>query len=204
MNKGIGRPRTFDVDAVLESALAVFWRHGFLEASLTELTAAMGLSKPSLYAAFGDKGALYLKALDRYISQRLAPHLKVLEVEPDCRKAVEGFLKSTAVMFSDPQLPGGCFIVTGATNIGAANVPKDVDAALRMALTGSESRILSRLRRAQQEGQLATDIDVGELAGMFSALLAGLAVQARAGASLPRLHRMIDNLMRAWPTSGRL
>lgn len=159
----------------------------------------MGLSKPSLYAAFGDKGALYLRALDRYVSLRLAPHLTLLEAERDSRLAVARFLRSVASMLADPQLPGGCFIVTGSTDIGATGLPADVNAALRTALTGSESCILARLQRAQREGQLTPDTDVDELAGMFSALLAGLAIQARAGVLLPRLNRLIDNAMRAWP-----
>lgn len=199
MTRERGRPRSFDIDAALDSALAVFWRHGFLDASLSDLTAAMGLSKPSLYAAFGDKASLYLKALDRYVTLRIAPHMQALADTPDGHQAIEGFLSGLAAMLSDPALPGGCFIVTGSTDIGAAGLPQDIDRALRAALQASEVHLQARLARALADGDLPPGTDVDELAGLFSALLAGLAIQARAGASTQRLHRLIGNAMRAWP-----
>lgn len=199
MMRDRGRPRSFDVDAALDAALPVFWRHGFLDASLSDLTATMGLSKPSLYAAFGDKAALYLKALDRYISMWLAPHIQILDEEPDAYSAVERLLISLASMLSNPALPGGCFIVNGSADCGAQGLPQAVDAALRAALHASEIKLKARLTRAQAEGDLPHDANADELAGLFSALLAGLAVQGRAGASTKRLHQLIGIAMHAWP-----
>src|SRR5207302_2019411 len=111
MTRERGRPRSFDTATVLDRALEVFWKHGFQSASLLELTEATGLSKPSLYAAFGDKESLYLKALDRYVSTRIAQHAAILDTEQNGRRAVEEFLRSIANMLSDPTLPGGCFII---------------------------------------------------------------------------------------------
>lgn len=199
MSRERGRPRGFDIDTALDGALTVFWRHGFLDSSLSELTATMGLSKPSLYAAFGDKESLYLKALDRYVSQCIAPHVQQLMAEPNSYRAVAGFLTSLATMLTHPTLPGGCFIVTGAVDCGE-HLPPGIDHALRVALGASEIRLNERLARALAEGDLPANTDVDELAGMFSALLAGFAIQARAGASTQRLQRLIANAMRAWPS----
>src|SRR6185369_12537216 len=91
-----GRPRSFDTETALERATEVFWRHGFQGASLAELTAATGLSKPSLYAAFGDKEALYLRCLQRYAERATAMQNKWLEHEPEARRAIEGFMRATA------------------------------------------------------------------------------------------------------------
>ena len=93
-----GRPRSFDPNTALDRALEVFWRHGFQAASLAELTAAMGLSKPSLYAAFGDKESLYLKALERYVALQIAQHIAIFDTEPDTRLALEKFLRTMADM----------------------------------------------------------------------------------------------------------
>jgi len=202
MTRDRGRPRTFDIDTALDSALVVFWRHGFLDASLNELTASMGLSKPSLYAAFGDKASLYLQALRRYIDLRIAPHVQLLMSEPGGYQAIEGFLKSVATMLADPALPGGCFIVTGSIDCGRHKLPQDVELSLHAALQGTAIKLKERLTRAQQEGDLPANTAIDELADFFSALLSGLAVQAKAGASASKLHQVIDNAMRAWPKGG--
>ncbi|UUZ55890.1 TetR/AcrR family transcriptional regulator [Massilia sp. H-1] len=89
-----------------------------------ELTEAMGLSKPSLYAAFGDKEALYLKTLERYVQLLIERHAAALNGEPDGRRAVEGFLRSLATMLADPALPGGCFIINGTADCGGSTIPR--------------------------------------------------------------------------------
>ena len=130
MTQERGRPRTFDIDEALEQALLVFWRRGFLDASLAELTRAMGLNKPSLYAAFGDKERLYLLALDRYVEQRLSRHAAALDDEPEASRAIERFLRALAALYADPRNPGGCFLINGAADLGGAGMPKAVSAGL--------------------------------------------------------------------------
>src|SRR5438105_11537411 len=142
-----GRPRSFDTEAALDRALEVFWRNGFQGASLSELTAAMGLSRPSLYAAFGDKESLYLKSLDRYAARRLAPHIAQLEKEPDGRRAVEGYLRAMVAIVADPSHPSGCFVTTGTADCGTAATPPAVEQALRKAQQGGEARLRERLAR---------------------------------------------------------
>lgn len=199
MSSERGRPRNFDESAVLDQALEVFWRHGFQGASLAELTAAMGLSKPSLYAAFGDKEALYLKALARYADVQIARHAQVLDAEKDGRMAVENFLRSMAIMLTDPSLPGGCFIINGTADCGGTSTPASVELALRTALQGSEIKLRERLLRAQREGQLNTATSAEDLAAVFSALLAGLGVLAKSGAKRAKLDVVIKAGMGIWP-----
>lgn len=194
-----GRPRNFDADTALERALHVFWRHGFQDASLSELTAAMGLNKPSLYAAFGDKEALYLQVLKRYAEQKIAQHAAILDAEPDGRDAFERFLKALAGMYTDPDLPGGCFIINGAADFGGSSTPASVESALRAALQANESRLKERLVRAQIDGQLAPDASVEELATAFMSLLAGLGVLAKSGTKRAKLYAVIKAAMAMWP-----
>jgi AcrR family transcriptional regulator len=194
-----GRPRTFDIDFALDRAVEVFWKHGFQDASMHELTEAMGLSKPSLYAAFGDKEALYLKTLARYVQLLIERHAATLNDEPDGRRAVVGFLRSLAVMLADPSLPGGCFIINGTADCGGSTIPASVELALRAALQGSEMMVLERLQRAQRDGDLPADAQPEALAAMFGSLIAGLAVMAKSGAKVAKLNTVIDTLMAVWP-----
>lgn len=194
-----GRPRNFDADAALDRALEVFWRHGFQGASLSELTEAMGLNKPSLYAAFGDKEALYLKALERYAALCAAEHVAKLQAEPDGRRAIAGFLHSLADMLANPKYPGGCYIINGVADCGGPTTPPAVEQALRKAMQGNEVLLKDRLTRAQRDGQLPEGTHMDGLAALFSTLIAGIAVFAKGGASRAKLDKVIDAAMAAWP-----
>lgn len=199
MTQERGRPRNFDPDKALDQALEIFWRNGFQGASLSELTEAMGLSKPSLYAAFGDKEALYLKALERYASYWLGRHIAVLQQEQDGRAAIKAFLRSVAVMLTDPALPGGCFIVNGMADCGGPSTPAAVELALQKTLRECEVVVRDRLLRAQRDSQLAKDVNTADLASFFYALLAGLCVKAKGGAKRANLYAAIDAGMAGWP-----
>lgn len=193
-----GRPRGFDADEALDKALEIFWRNGFQGASLSELTDVMGLSKPSLYAAFGDKEALYLKSLERYAVRWLAKNIELLENEPDGYRAMQTFLRSLAAMFTDPGLPGGCFVVNGMADRGGPSTPPGIENALQKLVQESEAKVRHRLLRAQRDGQLSAAADPAALAGFFYALLAGLAVKAKAGAKRPSLYAAVEAGMGAW------
>src|SRR5438105_4515725 len=159
-----GRPRSFDTETALGRATEVFWRHGFQGASMAELTAATGLSKPSLYAAFGDKESLYLQCLQRYAAQQVELQTQLLAEEPDARRAIENFMRVLARHQSDPALPGGCMIVTGTADCGGPATPEAVDTALRGAWGGTEQRLLQRLQRAEREGDLPATLNPKALA----------------------------------------
>src|SRR6059058_4783820 len=113
----VGRPRAFDVDEALDQALKVFWRKGYEGASLPDLTKAMGINRPSLYAAFGNKEALFRKAIDRYLE---GPACYVREAlrEPTARVVVERLLRASIDLVTDSRNPRGCFMVQGALACG--------------------------------------------------------------------------------------
>ncbi|VAW49675.1 hypothetical protein MNBD_GAMMA03-1725 [hydrothermal vent metagenome] len=194
-----GRPRSFDIDVALNNVLQVFWKHGFQNTSMNDLVEATGLKKSSLYAAFGDKSSLYLKTLECYLVLLEKNHAQILISEQDGRCAVEAFLRSLAEMLTSPHLPGGCFIVNGTADLGGSRMTEGVEVALRSALKGSELLLKERLLRAQLDKQLPSNINPKELAELFFTLIAGLAMQAKGGASREKLDLVIGHAMRAWP-----
>jgi len=196
----VGRPREFDPDLALDRALEMFWRNGYEGASINEIADAMGVSKPSLYATFGDKERLYLRALARYGERQRTLHARVLEAEPDARRAIESLLLSAVEALADPNKPSGCMVVSGTTSCTSAGVPESVKRAIIEALHGAARAIEARLVRAQREGQLPASTDVTALAVYFNTVLAGLSVQARGKQCAHALRDVVASTMRAWPT----
>lgn len=118
-----GRPRAFDREHALTQAMLVFWERGYEGASLTELTEAMGIKPPSLYAAFGDKEALFREAIEHYKSAYGQHTTRALTEEPTARAAVEALLRNNACTYVEPGHPKGCMVVLAATNCTPANAP---------------------------------------------------------------------------------
>ena len=162
----VGRPRSFDADQALECALKVFWRKGYEGATLPDLTKAMGINRPSLYAAFGNKEALFRKVLDRYAEGPAAYIREALE-EPTARKVAERLLLGAVDLATDPKHPGGCLAVHGALACGdeAQCIRKELiarrikrEAALEAPLSTRESRRRSpRHRQPRRLGPLHHD-----------------------------------------------
>src|SRR5882757_5659301 len=189
-----GRPRAFDPDAALDRAMHVFWAKGYEGASLSNLTRAMRINRPSLYAAFGNKQQLFGKVLDRYMDGPVAYFGKALAA-PKARDAVKEIFFGTARMADDPRIPAGCLMVQGALACGDASVRKE--AAARRA--ASEAALRHRLQRAKREGDLPKNADPAELAGYVMTVLQGMAVQGADGASPDQLRRVAQVALRAWP-----
>ncbi|MDH5824687.1 TetR/AcrR family transcriptional regulator [Luteimonas sp. RD2P54] len=190
-----GRPRGFDRDAALRAAVHVFWERGYEGASIAELCAAMGINRPSLYAAFGDKEALFAEAVARYEGEENAT-ARALREQPTARAAVEAMLRDNADAYCDPATPRGCLVVTSA--VGCAPERAAVRARLAASQRAVSEALSRRLRRAVETGELPAGVDVAALAGYYDALLQGLSLQARAGASRRRLQRIVDHAMHAW------
>src|SRR5438876_7217510 len=189
-----GRPRAFDPDTALDRAMHVFWAKGYEGASLSDLTQAMRINRPSLYAAFGNKEQLFRKVLDRYMDGPVAYFGKALAASK-ARNVVEEIFFGTAKMADDPRIPAGCLMVQGALACGDASVRKDV-AARR---TAAEIALRRRLQRAKREGDLPKNADPAELAGYVMTVVRGMAVQSSGGASRDHLHRVALIALRAWP-----
>jgi AcrR family transcriptional regulator len=191
-----GRPREFDPDVALASALRVFWQRGYEGASMAELTAEMGLTKPSLYGAFGNKEALFKKALDLYEREKMAYMRTALEAETS-RGVAERLLHGALEMQSSTCDPKGCLgvISTVACSQEAESIREDVIARQQ----GSKRALIERFERAKAEGDLPEAVDPAALARYLTAVMQGLAVQAGAGATCPDLKNVVDTTLMVWP-----
>ncbi len=194
-----GRPRKFDPDSALDHVLPVFWRDGFEGASVQGLADAAGVAKPSLYAAYGNKEALYLAALERYAQRYAAQRVEAFNAETNGREAIRGYLRSSVEAYTDPTHPSGCLIVMGLTACESASLPYAVRAALCATMRAASEQIGHRLERAKADRQLSQLADTGAMAAYFSTVLAGLSVQAKSGATRERLLAVVDEAMRGWP-----
>src|ERR1700720_3226953 len=189
----MGRPRSFDTDAALDRALRVFWRKGYEGATLSDLTEAMGVNRPSLYAAFGDKEALFRKALDRYLNGPAAYTQEALK-EPTAHAVVERLLWGAADLNTAPRNPGGCLTVQGALACGeAADSIRQELAAYRAA---GEAALRRRFRRAKSEGDLPATVNPTDLARYVATIVYGMAVQAAGGASRDQLQHVVEMALR--------
>ncbi len=192
----IGRPLAFDPEKALEAALRVFWRKGYEGTALSDLTEVMGINRPSIYATFGNKEALFRKALDRYSAQRTGYTAEALK-ESTARAVVERLMVGTADLLSCPGNPKGCLMVQGALACGDAADPIRKELISRRA-TG-EAALRERFERARVEGDLPAGAQPGNLARYVMAVLHGMSVQSASGATREELQGVIDLSMRAWP-----
>jgi AcrR family transcriptional regulator len=191
-----GRPREFDVDQALTAALRVFWRRGYEGASMAELTAEMGIAKPSLYAAFGNKEELFKKALDLYEREKMTFMGDALK-EPTSRRMAERLLSGALAMQTSTCDPKGCLGVISAVACGQDASP--IRECVLERQKSSRNALIARLQEYQAEGDLPADIDPEALARYMTAVLQGLSVQAGAGASVEELQSLVDMAMRTWP-----
>jgi AcrR family transcriptional regulator len=191
-----GRPRQFDPETALDQVLDVFWRQGYEGTSMADLTQATGVNKPSLYALYGNKEALFRLAVDRYIDGPMAFVKAALE-EPSARKGVEALLRGFASSVSGANNPQGCLTVQGALACGPESEPICQELTRRRLM--SQSALIERLRRARAEGELPESASPDELGRYFDTVAQGLAVQGKAGATERDLQRIVDLALRAWP-----
>ena len=192
----MGRPREFDVDKALDLALQVFWRKGYEGASMADLTETMGITKPSLYSAFGNKEELFRKALDRYVDGP-GGYFQVALAKPTMRAVVEHLLFESAAAVTDPNHPPGCLAVQGALSCGDA--AESIKQELMSRRAKGEQDLRARFERAIAEGDLPSGSDAADLAAYLSAILQGMAVQAAGGTTREQLRKIAEMALRTWP-----
>ena len=192
-----GRPRAFDPDKALSEALKIFWQRGYEGTSLANLTKAMGINKPSLYATFGGKADLFRKIVERYLQAQSALWDKAFE-EPSAQKAIAGLLNAVADSLTSGQNPQGCLLVQGA--LTCSEETECIKKELASKRAESDRLLRTRLIRAQAEGELGPSVDVTALSRYFSTVLRGMSVEASAGATRRDLQNVIDLSLKAWPT----
>lgn len=185
----LGRPREFDADTALDKAMNVFWKKGYEGTSLSDLTKAMRINRPSLYAAFGNKEQLFRKVVDRYNHGPNACFASAL-ADPNIRKGLATLLSRVVENLSNPKNPRGCLMVQGALSCGndADPIRKEL-AARRMA---GECALKQRFQLALDQKQIPPTANPAALAKYFATLIHGLSVQASTGASRAELQSVAD------------
>jgi len=193
---GMGRPREFDMDRALDHALEVFWRNGYEGTSIAELTQAMGINPPSLYAAFGNKEELFRKALQRYVEQH-GRYWDDALAAPTARGMVEHLLREAANFLSNECNPRGCLMVRSV--VSCSDAAEAIQHQLASQRSEAEARVRARLERAKDEGLMPPDLDPGDFARYVMAVMEGMAVRAAGGAGRQELEQIGEMALRTWP-----
>ncbi|MEE1827066.1 TetR/AcrR family transcriptional regulator [Streptomyces sp. BE20] len=190
-----GRPRAFDREAALEQALRLFWERGYEVTSVADLTAVMGIRPPSLYAAFGDKRALFDEVVARYRESHGAYSARALAEEPTARAGVARMLREAAAEATDPDHPWGCLLISSTVNCTSPEVVEAV-----RALRNANVRALESLIRADvAAGHEPAGADPAALAQFTATVVQGMSQRARDGATRAELERVAADAMRVWP-----
>jgi AcrR family transcriptional regulator len=191
-----GNFRTFDTDAALDRALEVFWERGYEGSSLTALTNAIGISRPSLYAAFGNKEELFQKVLDRYEIGPMMFRTYAMQ-EPTARAVAERLLHGTIENITNEKTPKGCLFVQAALSCGEES--EDIRKELISRRASTEYALSKRFEQAVVEGDLPPHTDSDRLARYVTTIQHGLSVQATSGSTRDELLEVVDMAMMAWP-----
>jgi len=194
----VGRPRAFDMDTALEKALEVFWRKGYDGTSLSDLTEAMGINKPSLYAAFGNKEQLFLKAIELYESRPCAFFMPALE-KPTAYEVAEHMLYGAAAPMANKDQPQGCVVIQGALSCSEAAAA--VKEALANRRLEGQKKLVERFERAKTEGDLPSAVNAETLARYLGSVLQGMAIQANSGATSEQWRQVAELTLLAFPRS---
>jgi AcrR family transcriptional regulator len=192
-----GRPREFCVDHALAEALRIFWEKGYEGASLTDLTEAMGITRPSLYAAFGNKESLFRKALDLYEREKMA-YIGEALAKPTARAVAETMLRGALANVTG-EGPHGCLRVIASVACGeeAQSIRCEV---MERTKAGKDS-LVARFERAKAEGDLPGHVDPEGLTRVLIAYLQGISVQANMGEPREDLEKLIDTALALWPSA---
>jgi AcrR family transcriptional regulator len=192
-----GRPRSFDRAEALARALALFWERGYEGTSIADLTSAMGITPPSLYAAFGSKEALYHEALALYQAQPGGFTPAMLVDEPTAYAAIARYLRESAAFFADARHPPGCMISTAV--LSCAPEHREVAETVAGLRTAAVDAMAERIASGIVAGELPPDTDPLALAQFYGAVIQGMSIQAHDGADQATLLAIGETALAAWP-----
>jgi AcrR family transcriptional regulator len=195
-NRRAGRPLGFDRDAALRDAMVLFWQHGYEATSVSELTKAMGITPPSLYASFGDKKQLFLEAVQLYTSGDVTSE-SIIDEALTAREAAQGLLQASAIGFTGESTPAGCLLASSAISCSAAAA--DVQKALRDIRLNIENRLQCKIAADRSMRKIKPKIDADALAGHIMAVVQGMSTLARDGATRNKLLSVASAAMLSWP-----
>lgn len=198
LRKG-GRPLSFDRDVALRKAMLLFWRHGYEGTSIQQLTAALGVTPPSIYTAFGDKKRLFLEAVELYRSGEMTAE-RIIDEAATARDAARALMSGAAIGFTGSDTPSGCLMATSA--ISCSDDAADIQAELAGIRRGIEAHLRQRISRAVDSGELPPEADAKALAGLVLTVIQGMSTLARDGATRAELLGVADAAMTGWPRPG--
>ena len=191
-----GRPLGFDRDAALHQAMLLFWRHGYEATSVNDLTAAMAITPPSLYTAFGDKKQLFLEAVQRYVSGPVTSD-SIIDGAPTAREAAVALLQAAAIGFTGESTPSGCLLASSA--ISCSPAAADVQKALSKIRLRIEKRLRIRIKQDNTTSGLSGKLDAATMAAYVMAVIQGMSTLARDGATRTKLLAVANAAMQSWP-----
>jgi len=186
-----GRPRSFDREAGLDSAIQVFWAKGYEATSIDDLTQQMGIKPPSLYAAFGNKHDLFMQSLDRYAETIGHTPTNAFLDETDLRRAIKALFDKTIQCATMPRKPRGCLLVSVATQM--AETDPEVQAWMSRAYASRVSLVADRVAAEQEAGRMSRTPDAASFAKMVVSITHGLVARARVGSSRREISELADN-----------
>lgn len=193
----MGRNREFDVEKALNAALGVFWSKGYEGTSYSDLTKATGVERPALYSAFGNKEALFLRALDHYYTHYLDFFPAAL-AQPTAKAVAASVLRAAADLHTRYPEHTGCLGINGA--LACSDDAQPIQKALIAAREDGETQLRERFERAKAEGDLPQTVDCAALAAFICAVLHGMAIQAKAGFGRDKLEAIINQTLVGWPS----
>ncbi|MES9946175.1 MAG: TetR/AcrR family transcriptional regulator [Candidatus Thiodiazotropha sp.] len=200
-----GRKRTFDKSDALDKAMRVFWRNGYSGTSVTDLTEALGINKPSLYAAFGNKEQLFGAALEHYSSHYGAPILERLTEPPEApvTERIRAYMLGITDLVSNKALPKGCFIVKSNCEAGGSAIPDEISLSLHSMRSAHQQALRKVVETEQKRGLLQQTDKAGDIAEYLLSVLYGISVLARQGKSRKELLKVVDIAINALPLPVR-
>ncbi|GAN76566.1 TetR/AcrR family transcriptional regulator [Acidisphaera rubrifaciens] len=180
----------------MRAAMLTFWRYGYETCSVADLTAAMGVNAPSLYAAFGDKKRLFLEAMHLYAGDpdELA---RAINDAPTACEAARTFMTAAATRYTGEATPRGCLLASATASGSAASA--DVQAAVTKVRSRMRSLLRKRIERDVASGVLPPETQAEQFANLTVAVTQGMSVLARDGASRDQLLSIAEAAMDAWP-----
>lgn len=195
-----GRPKVYEREVALETAMQMFWNAGYEGVSVADLCETLGVTPPTLYSAFGNKEKLFREAVEHYAVTRTAFVREAVTQEPTARAAMARILRECATRYANGDNPRGCLIGSGV--LRSAHDNKDVARFLTARRTASREALIGRLKLAIKAGEIDSATDIKALARFYATVVQGMSVQAIDGASTAELTRIADMAMALWPASG--
>ena len=188
-----GRQLQFDKQEALETAMTVFWKKGFLGASLSDLTTCMGINKPSLYATFGNKEDLFVSATEHYLNHHASPHILLLNTpDQSLSERLKAYLLSVTTMLCDPSKPGGCFLSVASNEAAGESLPEKAHQAVINAGNFTENYLIDFFASEKNKGNLTTDLEIKDLTLFILTFLHGIAAMARNGKTPQQIKSIIN------------